>query len=158
MSRDHYNVATMLPAQKGKNTLVLSGVDLVVPVEMDLDEDPLQDDEVRLVRSDGHFERVLTASDADATREEDGERLLYRFRDVPPGVYAVQARIHTHEWASIVEGIVVTTRAAKWNDEDLGGSPDAFVPTPGEAVAHEKIHVHEVQANPFYELAGDDTE
>ncbi len=157
MSRDRYDVATMLPSDKGRNTLVLGGIDLTVPLEMDLDDDPLQDDEVRLVRSDGHFERVLKASDADVTREEGGERLFYRFRDVPPGVYAVQSRISAEEWAPVIEGVLVTTRSAQWNGRELDAEPAAFTPTKVDPDVHEVITVT-IPEHGYYEYAGDDTE
>jgi len=157
MSRNVYHVATMLPSQKGKNTIVLAGIDLVVPLEMDLDEDPLQDDEVKLVRNDGHFERILQASDVDVTREKDGERLFYCFRDVPPGLYSVLVRISVHEWSAVVEGIVVTTKSARWNDQDLSASADPFKPRPHEPSPLLDVPEPTVKST-FYEYAGDGTE
>jgi hypothetical protein len=153
-----FRVASDLPSGKGKNTLVLSGIELIVPLEMDLDEDPLQDDEVRLSRIDGHFTRELKASDPDVTREEGGERLFYRFRDVPPGVYSIQARVGEDRWASILEGILVTTKKATWNEQDLSDEPEAFTPRGADPPEHEATIAEPATESRFYEYAGDGSE
>lgn len=101
-----HDVAVFEPGSDQTNTLVLSGVDLVVPLERDLDNDPFQDDEVRLRSEDGHFERILLSSDDDVEPSPDGTLLHYCFRCVPPGMYGVSVRV-AGEWTSVLRGLVV---------------------------------------------------
>ena len=116
------------PGGDGVNTIVLSGLDVVVPLEADLDDDPHQDDELRLASLDGRVERVLLPSDEDVVRDGDSARFFYTFRDVPPGLYTVSVRISDGEWAPVMTGVLITTREATWQ-----GTPLASLPPPFEA-------------------------
>ena len=129
MERTH-DVALGNPRGKDFNTIVLSGVDLAVPLEMDLDCDPLQDDEVRLQSEDGHYEKILLASDADARPDPDKRIVVYTFRLVPPGAYRISVRIGAEKWLDVVTGLVVTKEGAFVGDQKLGSEP--------ESVAEEK--------------------
>jgi hypothetical protein len=103
------------------NTIVLSGVDVLVPLARDLDRDPLHDDEIRLFREDGHFERVLQAGHGDV--EPNGAtELVYRFRDVPPGLYRLSVRVGG-EWTDVMTGLVVRRAGVFWNDQPLAEGP-----------------------------------
>lgn len=89
------------------NTLVIDGIDLVIPLEMDLDDDPLQDDEIRLRSLDGFFEQIVRASDPDAEPKPDERLIYYHFRDVPPGPYRIEVNVGG-VWALVVDGLIVT--------------------------------------------------
>src|SRR5688572_16188799 len=49
------------------NTVVLDGAEVVLPLEMDIDGDPLQDDTVSLRSVHGLYEQTLTARSPDVT-------------------------------------------------------------------------------------------
>src|SRR4051812_42281272 len=53
---DTHEVALFNPGEEDHDTIVLSGIDLVIPLELDIDGDPLQDDEVRLRSEDGYYD------------------------------------------------------------------------------------------------------
>src|SRR4051812_7923530 len=94
------------PGETDHNTIVLGGIDLVVPLAMDLDRDPLHDDEVRLRASNGLTERTLQVSDDDVECDLGCSIASYRFRAVPPGVYDIATRI-AGAWIDVVRGLVV---------------------------------------------------
>jgi hypothetical protein len=89
------------------NTLVIDGMDLVIPLEMDLDDDPMQDDEIRLRSIDGFFEQVVRASDPEAEPKPDERLIYYHFRDVPPGAYRIEVNVGG-VWALVVDALIVT--------------------------------------------------
>jgi hypothetical protein len=109
------------------NTLVLSGIDVVVPVELDADGDPLQDDEVRLRSEDGYYDVVLRSSDPDVEADADAGYLNYCFRLVPPGVYRVSVRVREH-WALLVRGLVVKRDGVYINGTKLDDQPPTESP------------------------------
>lgn len=94
--------------ERSHNTLVLPGVDLVVPLERDLDGDPLQNDEVHLVADDGSLDRRLTVDDP-AVRDDGDGLLRYEFRGVPFGVYHVSVRVGG-ELIEVMHGLEVRRR------------------------------------------------
>jgi len=51
-----YRVRSITLATRGINTIVLGGIDVVVPVEIDLEDDASTPDELRLVSDDGYYE------------------------------------------------------------------------------------------------------
>lgn len=104
------------------NTLALPGRDIVVPLQQDLDCDPLQDDEVRLSSCCGSFEQVLFASDADAVPDDAAAMVHYRFRNVPPNYYRLSVRIGT-QWVDITTDLVVTPRGAWLHGRLLTAEP-----------------------------------
>src|SRR5690606_16553955 len=85
--RERHAVATFEPEDAGHNTLVLGGLDVVVPLELDVDADPLSDDVVSLRSVHGLFEQTLSAGDPDVTPDLEAGVASYRFRLVPPGLY-----------------------------------------------------------------------
>jgi hypothetical protein len=111
------------------NTIVLSGIDVVVPVELDLDGDPLQDDLVRLRSEDGYFDAILASSDPDVEPDTDGGYLNYCFRLVPPGVYRVSVLI-AEQWVPLVRGLVVKRDGVFLNGEQLDDAPPEQRPAP----------------------------
>lgn len=116
---DTYDVALGNKGEDDHNTIVLSGVDIVVPVELDMDGDPFQDDAVRLRAEHGHFDQVLVAQDPDVEADAEGRYLYYRFRHVPPGAYRASVRIGD-DWVPLLRGIVVTRDGAFAGGKALG--------------------------------------
>lgn len=112
------DVALGNKSEKDHNTIVLTGVDVVLPLEMDLDGDPLQDDEANLRSASGHYDRTLTVAHPDVTPDKDNGQLLYRFRDVPPGHYRVAVKVANH-WVPVLRGIVITKDGAFVGDKQL---------------------------------------
>lgn len=117
--QETYDVALGNKGEKDYNTIVLSGIDIVIPVELDIDGDPFQDDAVRLRAEHGHFDQVLTARDPDVEVDTSGKYLYYRFRYVPPGAYRASVRIGD-DWVPLVRGIVVTKDGAFASGQKLG--------------------------------------
>jgi hypothetical protein len=118
------------PGESDHNTIVLSGIDLVVPLELDLDSDPLHDDEIRLKSETSAFERILLSSDPNATPDPDKHLLLYRFRVVPPGIYRISVKVG-ETWSDLVVGLVVSKKGAYLGDKRLDdGDPEAIHPPP----------------------------
>jgi hypothetical protein len=128
-----------------KNTIVLTGVDLVLPLEMDLDGDPLHDDEVRLSSPAG-LERVLRVSDDDVEKDFERHIANYRFRVVPPGVYDVATRI-AGVWIDVMRGIVVKRAGLFSHDERVDGDTTKQRPTESfdEAVGAGPVPDEDVQ-------------
>jgi hypothetical protein len=121
-----HDVYLLNKGDSGMNTIVLSGVDVVIPLEADLDDDPDQDDELRLRSLDGRVERVLYTSDEDATQDGDNPRFLYTFRNVPPGLYTLALRASGDVWATVMTGILITTKEATWQGKPLDAAPAGF--------------------------------
>ena len=111
------------------NTIVLSGIDVVVPVELDLDGDPLQDDRVRLRSEDGYFDVILASSDPDVEADTDAGYLNYCFRLVPPGVYRVSVLI-AEQWVPLVRRLVVKRDGVYVNGEKLDDAAPEQRPAP----------------------------
>lgn len=114
-----HDVALGNEGEKDYNRIVLTGVDIVIPVELDMDGDPFQDDAVRLRAEHGHFDQVLVASDRDVEADTDSRYLFYRFRHVPPGAYRVSVRIGD-DWVPLLRGLVVTKDGAFVGGKKLG--------------------------------------
>ncbi|HYD39950.1 MAG TPA: hypothetical protein VEB43_03905 [Anaeromyxobacter sp.] len=100
------DVATSGEGETRFNTIALSGRDIVIPIEMDLAGDPLQDDEVRLVSAGGGYDQSLSPSDDDVEADDDAGVMQYRFRRVPYGAYRVHVRIGS-EWTVLHDDLVV---------------------------------------------------
>jgi hypothetical protein len=116
-------VATSDPRDGSHNTLVLGGVDVIIPLEMDADGDPDSEDTVRLTAADGFYQAVRREGDTEITREDSGPVLLYRFPDVPAGTYAVEVQVG-ESWYTVLQDLRVT-RAGKLfvGDEPFEGGP-----------------------------------
>ncbi len=109
------------------NVLVLAGVDIELPLEADLDGDPLHDDEVRLEGADGSL-RTLTADDPDVRLAPDRRLHLYRFCDVPAGIYSLSAKLSDGTWAPIMTGLVVTKAGVRLGGDVLADRDAPAVP------------------------------
>lgn len=93
--------------------------DIVVPLERDLDDDPLHDDEVVLKDADGVIVRRVFASDDDVAEDPDSGMLLYTFRDVPFGVYSVAVAVGAQQHPVIAQ-VIVRAKGVFVGDEQLG--------------------------------------
>jgi hypothetical protein len=139
-----YDVMLGGPGQKERNVLVLGGRDLVIPLERDMDGDPLQDDTVRLASLDGSYEQILRASDLDVEPDADNRLLHYRFRDVPPGVYTVAVNVAS-QWSVVIPDLIMRRQGAFLGErklpEQFEGGPMASPtePDPGPPPADEEL-------------------
>lgn len=132
-----YRVATGPIGASAHNTIVVRGMSLTLPLELDLDDDPLQDDEVRLRSQDGFFEQHVRASDPEAEPLIEERLLLYHFRDVPPGVYNAEVNAGGR-WRTVVRGLLVERSGADGADPHISGTRES--PKLGGEDAH---HVHD---------------
>lgn len=130
--RERHAVALFDPGDEGHNVLVLSGIDVVVPVEMDLDGDPLQDDAVSLRSIHGLYEQVLTVGDPDVRPDPDRRVAFYRFRYVPPGLYRVAVRIGSG-WMPIGTRLTVRKDGVYWDGTRLEATPPTVTAADDEA-------------------------
>jgi hypothetical protein len=122
-----HDVALFNPGESEHNTIVLGGVDVVIPLELDMDGDPFQDDAVCLRSQGGDWEHVVLSSDSEVTAARDKRHLYYPFHEVPSGVYNVDVRI-AENWITVISNLLVSRGAAYIGDEPLGetvadGSP-----------------------------------
>jgi hypothetical protein len=119
MGMQSYPVAFFNRGEKEFNTLALAGMEIVIPLEEDLDCDPLQDDEIRLQSVTGEFERVVLASDPEAKPNHEERLIYYHFAGVPPGIYRLSVRI-AGSWVDITNELIVTPKGAHLGDKKLG--------------------------------------
>src|SRR5262245_28118198 len=101
------------------NTIVLPGMELVIPLEEDLDRDPFQDDEIRLMDLGGAYERVVKSSDPEAVPKREERLIYYHFSEVPAGIYRLSVRIGG-QWVDLANGLVVTPKGAFLGKQKLG--------------------------------------
>jgi len=104
-------LASSSPDDSLHNTLVLSGIDLVVPLEVDAEIDPTPHDEIRLKTKDGLLEAHLKGGDPDVTQDGENPLLLYRFRNVIPGVYTVELSVGK-TWYQILGDLHISRKGA----------------------------------------------
>jgi hypothetical protein len=119
-----HDVALSNIGETERNTIVLGGVDVVIPLELDMDGDPFQDDAVCLCSVGGHWEDVRLSSDPEVTASRDKRHLYYEFQDVPSGVYHVDVRIGD-QWTTVLRGLLVSRGVARLGDRTLGEEPPA---------------------------------
>ncbi|MBJ6760621.1 hypothetical protein JGU66_07585 [Myxococcaceae bacterium JPH2] len=111
MEEEQRDVATFNTGDVAVNTLKVALRDVIVPIEMDLEDDALQDDEVRLTSLGGAMERVLSRNSPDVEADRQERRLYFRFRAVPLGAYRVCVRI-AGEWTAVFRDLVVRGEGA----------------------------------------------
>jgi hypothetical protein len=130
VAQDEHILDVMLgsPGDTNFNSLVLSGVDLEVPLEMDLDADPLHDDEIRLLSEDGAYEAVLCANEPDVQTDLDKNLYIYCFRSVPPGLYRIQVRTSDQGWATVITDIVVGRKGVRIGETELEDKDPEKIP------------------------------
>lgn len=114
-----HDVATFDEGDGNVNVLVLPGHDVIVPVEMDPDGDPLQDDGASLDSVGGAYQRFLHPGGADVEADQAKRLWYYRFRDVPYGVYRVS--LHVGEtWTYLFTDLVVRREGVFAGNKKLG--------------------------------------
>ncbi|HEU0122685.1 MAG TPA: hypothetical protein VFQ91_19290 [Bryobacteraceae bacterium] len=116
-----YPVALFNPGEKEFNTIALPGMDIVIPLQEDLDCDPLQDDEIRLAELGGGYERIVKSSDPEAVPERGAGLIHYHFPNVPPGLYQLAIRI-AGQWLPLASDLVITPKGAFIGKKKLGSS------------------------------------
>ena len=122
-----HDVALFNPGESEHNTIVLGGVDVVIPLELDMDGDPFQDDAVCLRSQGGDWEHVMLSSDPEVLSAPDKRHLYYPFHDVPSGLFNVDVRI-AENWVTVISNLLVSRGAAYIGDTPLdetvaNGSP-----------------------------------
>jgi hypothetical protein len=115
---------------KLENVVVLSGMDLYVPLEADLDGDPFHDDILRLESADGRC-WILNADEPAVGLDLDRKLHVYTFRGVPPGLYKISVKLSDDVWSTVVSGIVVNKKGALLGGKELTDQePKAIPPDP----------------------------
>lgn len=123
-----HDVALFNPGESEHNTIVLGGVNVVIPLERDLDGDPFQDDAVCLRAYSGAWEHVCVSSAPEVVYDEETEHLCYPFRDVPAGIYKVDVRI-AERWVNVIARLMVSRGVAYLGDQALEEAPQLPKPT-----------------------------
>jgi len=145
------HVAPGSPGDRTFNRIVLSGTDIEIPLEIDLDEDPNTDDAIRLVEHDGGYERVLEDGDPDVIRDKTVPFLHCTFRLVPPGSYDVDVRLH-NKWHTVIAGLEVTRHTVRFNGEsfvrdgDLGAFAESE-PVDGDEEPDDAVEDHTIDCS-----------
>ena len=118
------------PDAASLNTIVLGGASVVVPVELVPEEDPIDDDEIRMWSTSGHYDRTLKIRDAEVEPDHDSRLMHYRFDDVPFGVYRI-AVCAAGEWHDLMHGLVVAPDGAYLGGKQLAADrPKLAVASP----------------------------
>ncbi|MBI2687964.1 MAG: hypothetical protein HYX27_16775 [Acidobacteria bacterium] len=117
-----YSVALFNKGEEDVNTIVLPGTEIIIPLEEDVDCDPFQDDEIRLMDLCGEgYERIVKSSDPEAVPNHDERLIYYHFTDVPAGLYRLSVRIGGH-WVDLASDLIVTPKGAFLGKDKLGKS------------------------------------
>lgn len=122
-----HDVALFNPGETEHNTIVLGGVDVIIPLELDMDGDPFQDDAVCLRSQGGDWEAVRLSSDPEVSVARDKRHLYYPFHDVPSGIYHVDVRIAEH-WVQVLGNLMVSRGVAYLGDRPLSAELPAEKP------------------------------
>jgi hypothetical protein len=101
-------------------------VELVIPLEADLDGDPEEPDRVRLRQMDGGYAAELTVGDPEVVQDGDHPLYYYHFHLVPPGMYMVEVKV-AEEWRTVLSGLQVSVQGAffggkSFEDDANGGT------------------------------------
>ena len=137
-----HNVALFNPGESEHNTIVLGGVQVVIPLELDMDGDPFQDDAVCLRSHGGDWEEAKLSSDGDVTAAPDTRHLFYPFHDVPAGLYHVDVRI-ADRWSTVLSNLLVTRGKAWLGNQQLPSEAPQSAPAtddPHPLVDHHEPH------------------
>jgi hypothetical protein len=111
-------VAPREKGREGRNVLVLEVIDLVIPLEADLDNDPDNPDTLRLRAENGAYEAQLRGDDPDVEPDGDNPLLLYKFRDVPLGTYDLEL-LTSRGWITVIDDLRVTGDGVMRGDVSL---------------------------------------
>ncbi len=108
------------------NTIVLGGLDLIIPLEIDLDKDPTEPDEIRLQSAGRWYESHVKSDDPEVEPDGENPLLLYPFRDVPPGIYTISVKVGG-KWRDVLTGFRVTRDGVFYGEESIERTPDGSV-------------------------------
>ena len=122
-------VAVGAPDASSPNTLVIGGATVVVPIEMNAEEDPLHDDEVRLWSVRGSYDCTRYVSDPEVEPDHDSRLMHYRFEDVPFGVYRVAVCV-SGMWHDLMHGLVVAPDGVFLGGKKLSTEKPALTAAP----------------------------
>lgn len=150
MAADTCDVALFNPGETEHNTIVLGGVDLVIPLELDMDGDPFQDDAVCLRSLGGDWEHVCLSSDPEVTAAQDRRHLYYPFHDVPAGIYRVDVRVADH-WNTVISNLLVSRGSAFIGDQVMGEAPPEATPSTDDP--HSNVEREAPEPDPEYACA-----
>jgi hypothetical protein len=125
-------VALGNPGESHGNTIVLGGATVVVPLEMDAENDPLHDDEVRLWSPRGGYDRTILADDPAVVPDPKARLIYYPFDDVPLGVYQVAVCV-AGEWHDLMHDLVVARDGTYLGGKKLATEKPTVKAAPGGA-------------------------
>lgn len=111
-------------------------IDLALPMEVDLDGDPTQEDAVRLVSVALGVDRVVSENDPDATRHPTAPLVTYRFPKLQPGTYSIQVRVDGR-WVPYLTGVTLRLDGLYLGEKRLQGWVDPAslgTPAPDDVV------------------------
>lgn len=119
-------VATSNPDDQTHNTLVVAGIEVVVPMEADMDGDPDTPDSVRLRKEDGGYQSELTVGQPGVEQDGDNPLFFYHFQCVPVGEYAVEIKIDGG-WYPVLRGLRVSHKGLFVGDVSYQQQSDGSV-------------------------------
>lgn len=118
-----YSVALSRPTDSTFNTLELGGLDLVIPLERDLDKRPDEPDEIRLASDDDSYAHTVRSDDPSVKPDGGTPLLLYPFPNVPPGFYSIGVRVGP-VWVTVLRGLRVTRTTVFLGEKSFEQKPD----------------------------------
>lgn len=143
-------VATSNPEDKTYNTLVVGSLEVVIPMEADMDGDPDTPDSIRLRNEGGGYQSELTAGQPGVEQDGDNPLYFYHFQAVPVGIYAVEVKIDGG-WYPVLRGLRVSPKGLFVNgisyqqpaDGSVLGTPEWY---PAEELPEEPVSGLECEA------------
>lgn len=121
MIESTHDVATFDEDDGNIQVLILAGHDVIVPVELDAENDPLQDDWVSLRSVGGAYEAFLQPGMPDVEADVPNRRWYFRFRDVPFGAYRVELLVG-EAWTELIPDLVVRREGVFAGGKKLGAA------------------------------------
>ncbi len=115
-------------------------IELVIPLEADLDGDPEHPDCVRLTEQSGLYSAELTEGSPDVVPDGENPLNYYYFHQVPPGLYNVEVKVKNH-WSKVIIGLQVSLQGASFRGHSFEaetkgeqmGTPAYY---PADQIAH----------------------
>lgn len=119
-------VATTHPGDEQHNTLVIGDIEVIIPLEEDLDDDPKTPDQVRLRNQAGLYQATLTEGGPGVEPDGDNPLNRYHFPAVVPGYYTIEVKVGKN-WHAVARDIHITRDDATFGDVSLVGTADGSV-------------------------------
>ena len=117
-------VATSHPDDNYYNTLILGDIEVVIPLEVDLENDPDDPDKLRLESEDGSYSVELTAGSEGVEQDGDNALNYYHFTGVIPGTYSVDVKVGD-DWHTVIRGLEVNYKGAFVDGQSFESTTDA---------------------------------